>query len=393
MRRSVSRCRVCGRKCRRYDAGRGRRRWRGLDLGFTMVVVEAEAPRVVCARHGVLVAALPWARPGSWFTRDFEDQVTWLTLHACRSVVAELMRVDWKTVGAIVARVEQDLSARSAPRLDNLVNIGIDETSYKKGHKYMTLVVDHDTNRVVWAAKGFGREVLEGFFALLGPERAQRIRCVTADGAGWISDCVGVHCPDAVRAMDPFHTVGWVTEALDEVRRDLWRQARKTPGPKRGPGRPSKTGPVAPEPAKTVKNARWALLKNPERLTEYQRARLEQISVDSPVLHRAWRMKEHFRLALKLPIDEAEAALKSWLAWAQRCRIPVFVELQRKIKRHLQAILNTIRMGLTNARIEAINNKIKVTIRMGYGFRNTDNLIALIMLKCGGLKPPLPGRN
>ncbi len=153
-------------------------------------MLEAEAPRVACPRHGVLVARVPWARPGSWFTRAFEEQVAWLTLHACRSVVAELMRVDWATVGGIVARVEADVSARQGSRLDGLVNIGIDETSYRKGQKYLTVVVDHDRNRVVWAAKGHGRQVLEGFFAQLSDEQKRRVRCVTADAAGWIRDCV-----------------------------------------------------------------------------------------------------------------------------------------------------------------------------------------------------------
>ena len=111
-----------------------------------------------------------------------------------------------------------------------------------------------------------------------------------------------------------------------------------------------------------------------------------------PKLYRAYLLKEKLRLCFHHTADEAAVELDQWLKWAQRCRIPEFVELGRKIKRHKPAILNSFKYRLSNARIEAINNKIKVTIRMGYGFRNIDNLIALVRLKCSGEKFNLPGR-
>jgi transposase len=95
-----------------------------------------------------------------------------------------------------------------------------------------------------------------------------------------------------------------------------------------------------------------------------------------------------FKYTHEVAIEE----LDKFLSWSARCRIPEFVELGRKIKRHKEAILSSIKNELSNARIEAVNNKIKVTIRMGYGFRNIDNLIALVRLKCGGIDISLPGR-
>jgi len=133
-------------------------------------------------------------------------------------------------------------------------------------------------------------------------------------------------------------------------------------------------------------------LKNPENLTKNQQAAMELLIKSDKKLYRAYLLKEGLRFVFKYSYDGAIDELDRWLAWAQRSRIKDFVELGRKVKRHKAAILSTIKNGLSNARIEAVNNKIKVTIRMGYGFRNIDNLIALVKLKCGGLDIILPGR-
>ena len=138
---------------------------------------------------------------------------------------------------------------------------------------------------------------------------------------------------------------------------------------------------------------KYALLKNPENLTENQQATMEMLVKSDNRLYRSYLLKENLRLCFRYSYDEAVAELEKWLKWAQRCRIPEFIELDKKIKRHKEAILNSFKYRLTNARIEAINNKIKVTIRMGYGYRNIDNLIALVRLKCGNDKITLPGRN
>ena len=153
MAKARGRCGRCGRRSPRYDRGEGRRRWRALDLGTTQVFVEAEAPRVRCRTHGPTVAQVPWARHGAGHTRDFDDQAAWLAVHVSKSAVVELLRVAWRTVGAIVTRVSADIDAR-VDRLAGLRRIGIDEISYKRGHRYLSVVVDHDSGRLVWAAPG-----------------------------------------------------------------------------------------------------------------------------------------------------------------------------------------------------------------------------------------------
>ena len=143
---------------------------------------------------------------------------------------------------------------------------------------------------------------------------------------------------------------------------------------------------------KAVRSAKYPLLMNPENLSESYQAKLQQILLRDRRLATAYRLKEDLRLIFKMNIIEVPAALEKWRRRAWSCRIPQFMELQRKIKRHKNAILSTIRYGISNARIEATNNKIKLSVRMAYGFRNIENLISMIMLRCGGLSVSLPGR-
>lgn len=225
--RDRQRCPKCGKRCKGYDSSTKVRCWRSLDFGNYRVYIEAFAPRIECPEHGVLVAKVPWARHDSDFTYDFETAVTWLTLHTTAQDVAEYFRIKWHTVGSIAGRVQKSLESAQPNRFDNLEKIGIDETSYKKGHKYMTVIVNHDTGHLIWAKKGHGKEVLTEFFKSLTQEQCSRIKFVTADGARWIADCVKEYCPNAERCIDPFHVVAWANDCLDEVRKQAVRQAKK----------------------------------------------------------------------------------------------------------------------------------------------------------------------
>ena len=371
-----SRCGHCGRRCPRYDTGEGRRRWRSLDAGTVIVFIEADAPRVTCRDHGVVVAAVPWARHGAGHTRGFDDQVAWLATHTSKTAVTMLMRIAWRTVGAIIGRVVADARAKVDP-FDGLVRIGIDEISYKRGHKYLTVVVDHDSGRLVWAAPGRDKATLTSFFDHVGPERAAAIRLVSADAAEWIATVVTERCPNATLCADPFHMVAWATNALDEVRRQHWRTAKTL---------------NSPTMIKRIKGCRYALLKNPENLTDNQHVALANVASLNKTLYRAYLLKEQFRLVFQLRGTEAITALHDWLNWAKRCRIPPFVELAKRITKHRATIEATLTHGLSNALIESTNTKLRLLTRIAYGFRSTDNLIAICLLDRGGYCPHLPGR-
>jgi transposase len=220
------RCGVCRRRRPGYDQGTGRRRWRALDLGTVPAFLEAEAPRVSCPEHGVVVAAVPWARHGAGHTRAFDDTATWLATRTSKSALVALLRVTWRTMGGIVQRVGADAIA-AGDRFANLARIGIDEISYKRGHRYLIVGVDHDSGRLVWAAPGRDEASLRRCFDLLGEERSAAITLVSADAAEWIAKVVRERCPGATLCLDPFHVVTWATDALDEVRREVWNAARR----------------------------------------------------------------------------------------------------------------------------------------------------------------------
>lgn len=391
-RRLRPRCGKCARTAVFYDRGQGRRRWRSLDFGTWQVWLEADAPRVDCSTHGPTVRAFPWARHGAGHTRDFDEQVAWLATHCSKTAVTQLMRVSWRSVGNIVARVWAQTAGARDP-FAGLSRIGIDEISYKRGHKYLTVVVDHDTGRLVWAAPGRDRDTLESFFDALGPQRSTLIAQVSADGADWIKTVVAQRCPDAVQCADPFHVVRWATEALDAVRRDAWNTARRAAGGSRRDGRAhGQERIVATGHAQALKRARWALWKNPENLTTRQHAKLDWIAKHDPRLHEAYLLKEGLRLVFKLHPDEAPDALDRWVQRAHDSGIESFTALARRVHNHRASILAAIEHNLSNGRIESVNTKIRLITRRAFGYRSPQALIALTMLTLGGHPPTLPGR-
>jgi transposase len=371
------RCGRCGRRAPGYDQGEGRRNWRALDLGVLLCHLQAESPRVNCPEHGPTVAQVPWARHGAGHTYDFDDQVAWLVTHTSKSAVGELLRVAWRTVGSIITRVVDDARAAHDP-FDGLRRIGIDEISYRRGHKYLTIVVDHDTGRLVWAAVGRDKATLGQFFDLLGEERSHLVKLVSADAAEWIATVVAERCPNATLCADAFHMVSWATRALDDVRREIWRTAKRM---------------GAPTLIARIKGCRYALLKNPAHLTDKQQAGLARVAQVNRTLYRAYLLKEQFRLVFQLRGKAAIRALDDWCTWARRCRIPAFVDLYYRVVRHRESIVATLTNdGLSNALVESTNTKLRLLTRVAYGFRSTDNLIALCLLDRGGYCPPLPGR-
>jgi transposase len=381
------RCGRCHRRSPGYDRGEGRRRWRALDAGTTKVFLEGDAPRVDCRTHGPTVVAVPWARHGVGHTRDFDDMAAWLAVRTSKSATCQLLRVAWRTIGSIVTRVNADIDAR-VDRLEGLRRIGIDEISYKRGYRFLIVVVDHDTGALVWAGPGRDDAALNVFFDELGPERSALLTHVSADMADWIARVVARRAPNALRCADPFHVVAWGVTALDVERRRAWNNAA---------GRQRITNSAAwrgrsTGPSLRIARARYALWKNPENLTDNQQAQLDWIAKTDPRLHRAYLLKEGLRYVFAVKGTQGKNALDRWLSWARRSRLQSFVELARKIVKHRDAIDHNLDSGLSNGLIESTNTKIRLLARIAFGFRGPQPLIALALLALGSHPPLLPGR-
>jgi transposase len=375
-RRFGFRCGVCRRPAPRYDAGR-RRRWRSLDCMTGRVEFEAQTYRVACAEHGVVVAAVRWARHNVGHTLPFDQLVTWLVQRGLsKQAICGLLGLAWRTVGAIIDRVvaEAETTDPLDARLEKVRRIGIDEVSYRRGHKYLITVVDHDSGHLWWAAAGRDKQTLAQFFDRLGA-RCSQISVVSADGADWIAELVSLRCPQAEICLDPFHVVAWTTTALDEVRRAAWREARRH---------------KQYAFARALQRSRFALWKNRENLTEKQRAKLDWIAEEHDKVHRAWQLKEQLRAVFAAGSDEGIRLLDTWFELTEASALPQFIELASKMRRFRTNIISTLTHELSNARAEAINLQIRLLTRVAFGFKSAAALLSLVKLRVDGYKIHLP---
>jgi len=226
------RCPECNATSGKYGYQRNHnKRWRSLDLGKFKFYIECSVPRLICSEHGVRTAKIPWAFPDSDYTYAFDMQVAYCAAKLPTNFVARKYRIKWGTVGNCVKRVQNNVPFFKPQNFKNLCKIAIDETSYQKGHKYITTVQNLETGEIIWAWDGFGDEVLALFFEQLSEDERKAIQYVTADGARWITRMVEKYCPNAVRCVDPFHVVGWATEALDNTRKRIASDAKKNGSP------------------------------------------------------------------------------------------------------------------------------------------------------------------
>ena len=352
-----------------------------MDQAPVMAFVEYATVGVECPEHGVVVTAVPWAEHASASRASSSNRSPGSHAVLQDRHTAELMRIDRASVGGICRRVYDELDAGRGPlRRPGPHRHRRDFVQEGPQVRALTVVLDHDANRVVWR-EGHGKAVLKPFFEQLSED--QRDQHTGGDGRRRALDSGAreSYCPNAERVMDPFHVVSWMTDVVDELRKQAWRRARAAEA-RRARGRR----------AKAVKGSRYALLQEPEDSHRGPgRESLERVArrtspCTGPTCSGA--------CATCSRTGSGAEAGSGWsrLASACRTRIDEVKELSKKVRRHKDAIVRAVELGISNARVEAINNKIKLTVRMAYGFRNFDNLVALVMLRCSNLPIALPGR-
>ena len=239
------------------------------------------------------------------------------------------------------------------------------------------MVVDHDSGRLVWAAAGRDKQTVTRFLDLLGEARCNQLKLISCDMASWITGPIAERCPNATVCYDPFHLVKLATDALDEIRREVWNEARRA-GQR--------------QLAAELKGARFALCKNPGNLTERQRLKLARIQQLNQRLYRGYLLAQQLRQIYRVGFDQAIVLLDAWLRWARRCRLEPFIKLARTITEQRSGIEAAIQHGLSNARVEQVNTQLRLIVRRAFGFHSYQAAISLAMLALAGLCPSLPGR-
>ncbi len=363
------RCGVCRQRCREVHDIRRAREWRDLSLRKLPLILRYRPRRVVCPRCGVRVEEFPWAEPWARVTTTLSNAVAVLARELSWQSTAREYGLNWKSVATIIKRaVQYGLQHRARPPVHV---IGIDEVSRRKGQVYVTVVYDLERRVLLWVGNDRTEEAVRPFFTEeLGKRRCHTLRVVCMDMWATYANLVREHAPNAQLLFDRFHIVQHLNEAVDAVRRQLWRQ-------------------LVSKQKVAVKGTRWLLLKNPWNLTNDQKERLSTLVRWNTPLVRAWYLKEAFQLfwAYKQP-KRAEEYLTKWMRSAMRSRLEPFKKFVRMLRSHLDGVLAWTKARVSNGAVEGMNNKIKSISHRSFGFRTAANFIAAIYHCCARL--PLP---
>lgn len=362
--RAVLRCPRCQAACGQHDSRK--RRWRHLDCMGLETWITCRIPRANCPEHGVVQLAVPWAEVRSRFTADFECVVIDWLKEASVSAVAKNMSLTWRQVYNIQERAVRRGLGRRGPL--EFSRLGVDETSFKKRHDYVTVISDLDGD-VLDVQDGRKQESLESFFRELPKERLAAIEVVAMDMHRPYINAVALHVPGAEYkiAFDRFHVAKHFGDAVDKVRRQEHRE-------------------LMAKGDDTLKRTKYHWLKNPSNMGRRMRTRFNDLKSMALKVARAWAVKE---AASNLWHYKSRTwAKKAWLKlcdWASRTRLEPIVKVGASMRFHLIGIINAIVNGVTNAAAEGINRKIQDIKRRANGYRNRERFKQAILFHLGGL--------
>jgi transposase len=341
--------------------------WRHLNFFQYKTYLHARVPRVECPRGcGVKLVEVVWARPDSGFTRLFDAYLMILLREMPVATVADLVGEHdtrlWRVLHHYVgqARAQEDFSG--------VQKVGVDETSSRRGHRYVTVFADLERAKVIFATEGKDAQVVAAFKHDLEFHngRSEHVEEVCCDMSPAFIDGFEESFPTAHLTFDKFHVTKVLSDAVDQVRREEQRER--------------------PE----LKKTRYLWLKNPDKLKQRQKAALESLTCLNLKTARAYQLRLTLQEFWGLPQDEAESFLRKWFFWATHSRLEPMRKAAWTLRRHWQGILRWFTSRINNGILEAINGLIQAAKARARGYRSNRNLIAMTYLIAGKLRLDLP---
>lgn len=353
-------CTECGEKCKVHD--RIERTWRHTDVCDSECFVTAKIPRCDCPRCGIRQIDVPWARDNVGYTKSFERKAISLMKRMPLTKASEEMHVGtWVLEGILRHHVNKALDMMD---LSNVSRIFLDETSSKRGHRYITVIADVDTKRIIFMTEGKGIDSLAEFSDWLYSHNGDphNIRLVSCDFSKSFLSGIDRHLPRAEVVYDRFHLVKMANDALDKIRSKNHMNGFRH------------------------KWMRFKLLKNGKDLSSEEREKIFDIKEDNKVLGLAYEMKESLIQLYDYPdISAASEHVREWLGWVEKEGEPRMKAVGRTVSRHFHKILNWYHDRMSNGFLEGLNGMIQTTKRIGRGYPNTHNFITMVFFRHGRL--------
>lgn len=358
-------CPECGTLCSIKD--RRRKKWRPLAQMTFATYIECDVPRTDCAEHDVHQIQAPWAEPHGRFTLDFETFGIQFIL-ACQNLteVGGLLGISWNGIQAIQRRgVGRGLLRR---KREAICRLGIDEKSFLSRHRYATVLSDLKVARIPEVTQGRDEPAVQAAFDVLDMKQKTKVEAVAADMRVQYRNAVQSQLPNAVLVHDRFHVMGYLTKALDKVRKiEHWEL--------KAHGNQTLTGTIY---LWLTSRENWSL----EQKRDFRKLKDQNLKVG-----RAFAMKEQFRRFWDFTYAKAaEGFFKRWYFWATHSRLKPMIEAARTIQRRYANISHYFQHRITNAVAEGLNSKIQLIKAGARGFRSFANFRVAILFHCGGLK-------
>ncbi len=364
-----ARCPECGRRGQLLRSRPTARQWRDLPVAGREVVLCYFPREITCPTHGRTEETIPWAARHARVTYRFEYALLRLCQVMTQKAAAQLLHVPASTLSDQLHRsIERH---RQGHRVRGLRVVGIDEVSYHKRHKYATLVYDLERSVVVWVGKGRGRATIDQFFDnQLSDYQKSRIHTGCCDMSEAYMGAIRAHCPNARLVLDRFHVVKALNDAVDQVRKEQWREAS-----------------VADR--KALKGLRWLLYRHSSSRSRRDTQTLKALERHNRRIYRAWRLKDEFEQLWDFSAPWAAMRFfKRWTTSALRSRLEPLRKFVATARRNQAGILAFVQTGVTNAVAEGINRIVKIVKNRASGFRHLHSFTDMIYLTVGDLDIP-----